>query len=355
MRLRSLLISITTLLGITVSIPAQASVGDVWAFAYNDKPAPGPVFTLMDPAHQWSPAGIANEVRSLGTGRYEVRFAKTASKVGVPHVTAVNARPQYCQLGRFWPDFADGYEYVRVDCFRHGGVPIDTNFTVMFTASSGFSPFGTDRHAYIFAAADGTIVDEYNSQGAANFVGWGGPGSGEWKVRLPLSGPAGENGNFQATAVSDKPARCKIGEWAPDTAGHTVIVRCYDASSKPVDTAWTLSYNRERPVVGALGPPKLFGYVWITPALPPQTNFNSAGAVNTVFFGTGQYLVTFPEVGLREDHMQVTAIGKGPAYCGLSGLWFTFGGDAGIRNVHCYDEFGNLVKHESFLAYTSRN
>ncbi|MBP2322998.1 hypothetical protein JOF56_003383 [Kibdelosporangium banguiense] len=356
MRLRSLLISIiTVLLGITVSVPAQASIGDVWAFAYNDKPAPGPVFGLMDPSHQWTPTGPASEVRSYGTGRYEVRFAKTANKVGIPHVTAVNPKPHYCQLVGWKPSFSTGYEHVWVDCYAFGGVPADSRFTVMFTGSSGFSPFGTDKHAYIHSAYDGTILDEYNSEGLANYVGWGGPGTGEWKVWLPMSGPPDESGNFQATAVNDKPARCKISEWYPGASGQTVVVRCYDYNSKPFDTGWTLSYNRERPVVGAIGPPKLFGYVWVNPALPSQTNYNSLGAVNTVFFGPGQYLVTFPKVGMLEDHVQVTAFGKGSEHCGLEDLWGTSGGNAVVRNVNCFDEFGKRAKSDSFVAYTSRN
>jgi hypothetical protein len=354
MRLRSFLISIMTLLGIGVSVPAHASVGDVWAFAFNDKPSPGPVFTLMDPLHQWSPAGAANEIRALGTGHYEVRFAKTANKVGIPHVTTVNPKPHYCTIGGWQPNFFDGYQYVQVHCFAFGGVPDDSQFTVMFTGSSGFSPFGTDRHAYVHSAADGTMLDSYNSEGNSNFVGHG--STGEWKVRLDLSGPKDESGNFQVTAVSDRAARCKLTEWFPDSAGHTVLVNCFDENSKPVDTAWTLSYNRERPVVAAVGPPKRFGYTWVRPVLTPQTNFNSTGAVNTVMtFSPGVYIVTYPNLGLPEDHAQITAFGPKPDYCHLRALWTDTLGAARLRSVICFDASGAFADNDFLVAFTSRH
>lgn len=351
-RLRSVLAGTALSLGL-VAVPAQAAIGDQWGFAFNENPAPPAVFTLMDPAHQWSKNGGPNaEVRSVGTGRYEVRFAKTANKVGIPHVTAVSDRPRYCQAAKWWPDFNDGYEYVLVYCFRHGGSFDNTQFTVMFTGSENKFP-GGDKHAYIAADPAGTVFESYNSQGASNFVSHGGPG--EYKVRLDLDGPATESGNFQVTAVGSRPARCKVAEWYPDPAGHTLIVRCFDHTSAPADNAWTLSYNRERPVVGELGPPKHFGYMWVTPALPPPTDFNSLGAVNTVTFGAGQYYVVFPKIGLPEDHVQVTAFGTGSEYCGLQTLWNDWLGDAHVRNVICFDALGSLAKSESFVAFTSRH
>ncbi|ALG13479.1 hypothetical protein AOZ06_47375 [Kibdelosporangium phytohabitans] len=87
---------------------------------------------------------------------------------------------------------------------------------------------------------------------------------------------------------------------------------CFDWLSKPFDTAWTLSYNRERPVIGEYGPPERFG------------------------------------------HVQVTAYGPGPDYCVLGNLWFTTASDAIVRNVECYNASGKLAKHESFVACTSR-
>jgi hypothetical protein len=352
-RLRSVLVGTALLLGLSV-VPAQAAIADQWGFAYNENPAPAAVFTLMDPAHQWSKNGGANaEVRGLGVGRYEVRFARTANKVGIPHVTTVSEEPRYCQVVKWWPDFADGYEYVRVNCFRHGGFLDNTRFTVMFTGSDGKFPGTSDKHAYIASDDAGNVLDSYNSQGDPNFVGKG--GSGEYKVRLELDGPASESGNFQVTAVGSRPARCKVAEWHPDLLGHTLIVHCFDHNSKPADQAWTLSYNRERPVIGEFGPPKRFGYMWVTPALPPLTNFNSVGALNTVTFGSGQYYVIFPKIGLPEDHAQVTAFGKGPEYCGLQTLWVDWLDDAHVRNVICFDDLGALAKTESFVAFTSRH
>ncbi|MCE7006213.1 hypothetical protein LWC34_25730 [Kibdelosporangium philippinense] len=355
MRLRSVLVSIITLLGITVSLPqANAAVGDDWAFAYNNHLAPIGGFTPTDPARQWSKnGGPSAEVRSPGVGQYEVLFPKTVIKRGIVHVTAERQTPGWCQV-EGWKNDTDGL-HVFILCFKHGGTPDNSRFAVMATESSaGIVVPAFPVHAYVFSDATGTLLSTFNSSGFTNSVGWGGPGSGLYKVELPMRGTEKPNGNFQVTAVGSKAARCKIADWAPTNSGQNVLVACFDGSSKPFDTAWTLSYNRELPLIGESGPPKRFGYVWATPTLPPLTNFNSAGAANTVFFGTGQYLVTFKTIGLHEDHMQVTAFGKGPAYCILGNVWFSHG-DSTIRNVECYDEFGTLTKHEPFVAYTSRH
>jgi hypothetical protein len=352
MRLRSVLTSIITLLGITVSAPANAAISDTWAFAYNNHLAPVFGFTPMDPARQWSKFGGASaEVRSPGVGQYEVLFPKTEGKRGIVHVTAERQTPGWCQ-SEGWKLGNDGL-HVFVLCFKHGGAPDNSRFSVLFTESSGSAVPANEAHAYVVSDAAGSILDEFNSSGSANAVGYS--GQGLYKVRLPMPGFNQPNGNFQVTAVGSKPARCKITDWAPTAWDQTVVVACFDAASQPYDTAWTLSYNRERPAIGESGPPKRSGYVWATPALPPLTDFNSAGAGNSVFFGTGQYLVEFKAIGAQEDHMQVTAFGQGPAYCVLGNVWFANGGDATIRNVECYDEFGKLTKHEPFVAYTSRH
>ncbi|MFC0109750.1 hypothetical protein [Kibdelosporangium aridum] len=357
MRLRSVLISIITLLGIIVSVPqATAAIGDDWAFAYNNHLAPLAGFTPMDPARQWSKNGGASaEVRSPGVGQYEVLFPKTVVKRGTVHVTAERQTPGWCQV-QGWQNGNNGL-HVFILCFKHGGALDNSRFAVMATESSPVPTIpAIPVHAYVFADAVGTVLANFNSSGFTNSVSHGGPGSGIYKVSLPMKGFNEPNGNFQVTAVGSKPARCKIAEWVPSANGQTVIVACFDGASLPFDTAWTLSYNRELPLIGESGPPKRYGYIWATPALPPMTSFNSAGAANTVSFGGGQYLVTFKTIGMHEDHMQVTAFGKGPAYCVLGDVWFnSFFGDATIRNVECYDQLGALIKHEPFVAYTSRH
>lgn len=355
MRLRSILVSIMTILGIAVSVPqANAALSDDWAFAFNNHLTPIGGFTLMDPTHQWSKYGGANgQVRSPSTGRYEVLFPKTGAKRGIVHVTSAGLRPGWCQVANGWKTGSDGL-HVFIDCYAHNGTRANSQFSVVFTESSGPIPVPPGAHDYVFADFQGTIVNEFNSSGAANFVGWGGAGSGLYKVFLPGAGPKDPSGNLQVTAVGLKPARCKVAEWYPSASGQTVVVACFDAGSKPYDTAWTLSYNRQRPVFGEYGPPKRFGHILVTPALPALTNFNSGGAVNTVSFGPGQYLVTFPKIGLKEDHVQVTAYGPGPDYCVLSNLWFTSTSDGLVRNVECYNAAGSLAKNDSFVAYTSR-
>jgi hypothetical protein len=342
-----------SLLGLS-AIPAQADVGDVWGFGYADNPAPPAFFVPMDPGHSATKSGGAVEYRSVGYGRYEVRFEKTAVKSGVPHVTAVSKDPRWCQIDTWKPNWSDGYEHVWVNCYKEDGFTVDTEFTVVFTGSTDPAPVSPDKHAYAFVSSAGTVLDQFNPDGA--ILAGGGGGGGLYKVHLPMPGPGVASGNFQVTAVNHKPARCKVEEWYPDIWGQTVLVQCYNNDNKPYDTGFTLSYNRGRPVVAAYGPPKHFGYTWITPALPPDTNFNSLGAVNSVSFGPGLYEVVMPHIGIRANHAQVTAFGKGPAYCGLQTLWTEdFFGNARIRNVICFSGAGPLAKSDSFLAYTSQH
>ncbi|MEV4377770.1 hypothetical protein [Streptosporangium sp. NPDC049644] len=331
---------------------AQAAVPDRWGFAVVDVTS-----GIPNPSHQagsW-PGGFNVTVSPGGVGQTFVRFPQIATTKGVVHVTAISQTAYWCQVQKWGPAGAD--LVVAVQCYRYGGAPISTPYSIVFEESTGLLP-APEALGYVYY--DGTsIVNQFNSAGAGNAVAGGG---GSWTVTLPGLGSAGFAGNLQVTAVdSVQPARCKVAGWIPSGGVQTVQVRCHNATSAPLNTGWTLTYQRERAITGAAIPPKNFAYTFDnTPAnpgpygpVPPAVNYNSQGGLNTVqSSGVGQRMVLFPIVGVLPDHVQVTAYGPGPEFCNLQTLWATSGGTAYVRNVVCYSA-GTRLDYPSLVTYTS--
>ncbi len=337
--------------------PAVAATPDFWGFAYMHDPTPPPGLVL-DTARQsggWKAAFPADwaTVEQIGPGRYVVHFPHTASKNGVAHVTAVDGQGRWCQVEDWAPNGSD--QDVVVACYRPGGAPDDATFTVLYSTSSGPVGGPADAYAYLYTDPLGTILYDYNSAGGANVVT---PlAIGFWRAELTNLGTPGVAGGIQVTAVDrGQGARCTVVDWIATPLAQVAYVACVDAGGAPYDTSWNLSYQRERAITGGLLPPKRFGYVLDTlGAVPPSpTNFNSAGQANTVVnAGPGLRLVTFPGIGARPDHVQVTAFTGSGSYCGLNTTWATFGGNAVVRDVICFDAGGTPTTTPSFVSYTS--
>ncbi|MBB2911318.1 hypothetical protein FHS43_002583 [Streptosporangium becharense] len=349
---RLLFVAMMLLAGLASVAPgAQAAVPDKWGFAVVDVTSGVP-----DPNHQagsWAP-GFTVSVSPGVAGQTFVRFPQIATAGGVVHVTAISQNAHWCQAQKWGPSGTD--LMVAVQCYRYGGAPVFTPYSVLFETSSGTLPA---PKAFGYVHYNGAaVVTQFNSAGAANVVAGGG---GVWTVTLPGLGSTGPAGNLQVTAVDpNQPARCKVGGWSSAPGGQTVQVRCHNATSAPLNTGWTLTYQRERSVIGAALPPNNFAYTFDnSPAnpgpyapLPAPLNYNSLGGVNTVqTAGTGQRLIVFPAVGVLQDHVQVTAYGTGPEFCNLGALWNT-SGNAIVRNVICYNAT-TRVDRTSLVSYTS--
>lgn len=331
--------------GLVAASPASAALPDRFGFAHYEGAAV--------PANA-SPAGTT--VLVGGVGHYRVIFPGQAARGGVAHVTAVSSDARWCQIEGFGTSGAD--EVVGVRCFRPGGVPADSRFSVMFSSSSGPTA-ANGRYGYVDTSPAGAIISQYNSAGAANTVT---PGPvGTWVVRMPGLVTAGpQAGSWQATAVSPQlPARCKVSAWASSPAsGQAVRVLCFTAGGAPVNVRFTLTYQYQQSLYGPAFPPANFAYVWWTPPLgPPLTNFNSQagpGFNTAVASGAGLVYVQFPRVGPRPDNVQVTAFGNGSEFCGLQYPWITSAGITHLRNVNCWTNAG-LPANVGFLAsYSSR-
>lgn len=335
------ILSITALLlsGLAATAPsAQAAVPDRWGFALVDVNSGTPSLTYQ--AGSW-PAGFNVTVSPGSPGQTYVRFPQIASAKGVVHVTAVTDNPIWCQVQKWAPVGPD--ELAVVQCYKYGGGPVFVPFSIVFAESSG--ALSTVSSAFGTVVWNGSgIASQYNSVGAVNTVT---PmGTGAWLVNLPGLGTASLAGNVQVTAVDPiKPARCKVGKWGSTPNLQQVVVLCHDVADNPYNTGWTLTYHRARAVTGGLLPPKYFAYTFdnnpanpgpYAPA-PAGVNFNHAGAVNTVqTAGPGMRLVIFPDVGIKQTNVQVTAVGGGPEYCNLLTKWINHPDDTIVRDVVCY-------------------
>lgn len=285
-----------------------------------------------------TPAGTT--VAVTGTGQYKIAFAGAARDGGVVHVTAINSSPHWCQVNSFLPSGTD--EVVAISCYRPGGAPDFTDFSAIFSASSGPAS-AVGAFGYVYSTVGGALLSQYNSAGSVNTVTH--TGTGQWDVKFANLGTPGPiDGSLQATAVSPPvvPARCKVLSWNSSSAAQVAQVTCYDASGALADSQFTLTYQYQRSLYGGAIPPKYFGYLWNKPIGGPiATNYNSilGPGGNTLSAGTLS-LVTFPKIGVLPDDIQVTGSGPGSDFCGLNFAWAHSGSDTIVRDVNCFTNSG---------------
>jgi hypothetical protein len=330
--------------------PAAAATADSWGFAYV-RDSTVSAWTVLDTSWQWGswkmtfPTYWADGIK-LAPGQFRVRFPQVAGKgAGVPHVTAASRMGHYCEVIHWFRSGAD--QIVDVQCHKPGGWPEDTEFSVLWTASSGKVSDATS-HAYV--EWNGGVGESYNSMDQENKVE---PvGVGQYEVRLAGMAHGLFAGNVQVTAVQPNaaPRRCKVDGWTTDGDDVLVKVFCYDQDGVLTDSDFVLSYHRQRPVIGSLGPPWYFGY--LDTAAGGPTNYHSLFGVgaNTVVDNYGSYMAIFPQIGFLETHAQVVAHGDGSNYCNLSPPWMP----TDRVTVICFDNDGVITPHRFLATFTSR-
>ena len=350
---RTLLAAALLAVPLAVAVPgtAQAAPPDQYGFAYSQLASPGGTYA-PDPSRQWVSSGGVATVTPTGVGAYSVIFPGIGVPDGIAHVTAVNRTGEWCQVRAYGPSGTS--ERVDLRCFRPGGAPADTRFSVVFSSGPGLAASG--GYAHLRATAAGTIATSLNTTGAANTVSPAGVGF--YSVTLPGVGVGGgsPSGGLQVTANGGVPARCKVATWSTTAAGQQAIVGCVDPAGAPADTPWTLSYQSKRSIVSSTSPPNRFAYVFDTlGAIPPGAAANSAGGgVSLSTAGVGLREVRFPLVGASPDHVQVTASGRGPEYCTIASPAFLNGTTVVLQYVVCYTNAGAWSTQPSLVSYTSR-
>lgn len=271
-------------------------------------------------------------------------------------MTAINPAPHWCQVNSFGPSGPD--EKVLISCHRVGGAADPSSFSAIFDSSSGPAS-SVGQFGYVYSQPSGVLNSQYNSAGPGNTVTH--LSLGQWSVTFPgLATPGPVDGSLQSTAVSPQtPARCKVASWSSSMAGQTAQVNCFDATGAPLDTQFTLTYQYQRSLYGAVAPPKYFGYLWNTPPVgPPSTNFNNPlgpGANGASASGVGLSIVKFPMLGVPPDDIQVTAAGSGSDFCGLNTNWTYSGTDTIVRDVNCFTNAGAAINTGFLISDNSLN
>jgi hypothetical protein len=336
---------------------AHAAVPDKWGFAFVNNPSVPGIPVLTHQAGSW-PAALHVHTAPGVLGQVAVLFPHLASKNGVVHVTAVNQGPIWCQAQKWAPSGVN--ELVLVRCYKAGGAPVFSPFTVMYTSSSK-GPFPAGRaYGYVHVRPPSGIVATFNSVGAANTVTAGPPGT--WVVSMPGLGSAIKTGNVQVTAADPSgPAKCEIAAWAATAAAQKFLVKCFNGAATPIKTGWSLSYQRGRSIFG--GQPKLFAYTFNNKPLtagpyapvPPQVNFNSLGGINAIMNGGGFALITFPRVGVLPNTVLVSPFNFGAGFCNLNTVWATVATSATVtvRDVVCWTATAHITPAASFVTYTT--
>ncbi|MYU20561.1 hypothetical protein GTY84_01540 [Streptomyces sp. SID8352] len=143
-------------------------------------------------------------------------------------------------------------------------------------------------------------------------------GLGSYVVHFPQI--ASRQGIAHTTAVNRVPHWCQIAGWQPVGSGEDVYVNCYLPSGAPDNSSFTVLFTT------STGAPSTrtgsYGYVHSDISGAVLTQYNSAGAVNSVSKGsTGIWKVWLPSLGVSTfaGNLQVTAVDpKQGARCKVS-------------------------------------
>lgn len=192
----------------------------------------------------------------------------------------------------------------------------------------------------------------FNSKGGANSIVKNGVGN----YTVTFGNLAATGGMVHVSTYGATSHSCKTGGWGVSGANEIVQVRCYTTAGAPVDTTYTVSF--EKPIVN----PGPIGYVWADQAATalnvaytpsPTWSFNSTGGANSVTrTGTGAYTVRLNGLGVAAGHVQVTPYGTGTELCKVLN-WGPTGADQLVR-VQCYAAGGTTVNTRFNVTY-SRN
>lgn len=206
-----------------------------------------------DPAYQWNARGLANTVRRISPGRYQVTLLGLNALGGTVMVTAYGTGNERCKVGGWYPSGGD--TVVDVHGFDAAGNPADTRFTLSFITDVGLGdgitgnqPYGGFVWANEAAAAAYTpdMTYQKNTAGGSNTISRTAIGS--YVVRFPALAPSNST-TALVTAYGSSSDYCTIQGWGSDgNSGTNITVRCFNSTGTPVDTQFTLLYLTDDPM-----------------------------------------------------------------------------------------------------------
>jgi hypothetical protein len=163
---------------------------------------------------------------------------------------------------------------------------------------------------------------------------------GRYRVIFP--GMAARGGVVHVTAINQDPYWCQADGWGPSGADQVVGVSCYKAGGGLAPSAFTVLFQSSSATV--LPGPGRFGYVDATGTGTVISQYNSAGAVNSVTHGApGQWVVRLPGLttpGPVDGSLQATAVSPNVGARCKIGRWASspVGGQRVL--VLCFDAAG---------------
>jgi hypothetical protein len=175
---------------------------------------------------------------------------------------------------------------------------------------------------------------------------------GRYRVAFPNT--AAPNGVVHVTAINTN-GWCQAAAWGASGSTEFVLVDCYTATGVRANAAFAAMFGSSSGLLPAGA--GAFGTVDSTPAGALISQYNSAGAVNSVVHvASGQYEVRLPGLGTaapNEGSLQATAVNPNVgARCKIL-RWATTPA-AQLAVVGCFDATGGLADQRFTLTYQDR-
>ncbi|HEY3833325.1 MAG TPA: hypothetical protein VGO03_13595 [Acidimicrobiia bacterium] len=313
---------------------ASGSTAPKWAYAWANRPTAAHYTPNLEFQRQSN--GRRATVTRNGTGNYDVTFPGLAALTGGTVEVTAEDSAGWCQVDSWGgsPDVT-----VNVLCFGpRGTARIDDGFDVAYTVGAGSPAYayawddypssnGPPNNDYAFDGKGGTITSRHISTG---------------RYELTVPHLAGNNGTVKVTAYGAIPALCSVVSWGSGF----IDVACNQPSGAAIDSEFDVSFaNGTVSMLGVAGHKSGYAYDYEpsrTANLVGQYEFDSAGgAVHVTHRGTGLYLVTFPNLGRTNGHVEATSYTRTGDHCAADGT-NTSGSGANVYLL-CSDGFGHLV------------
>jgi hypothetical protein len=217
-------------------------------------------------------------------------------------------------------------------------------------------------------AAIGTAPAQAAAPDAVGFVLWNGaavvpsgtfppatvvvPGPpGRYRVFLP--GTAAKGGVVHVTAVNPDAHWCQVDGWGTSGADQVVGVSCYRPGGVLDPSGFAAIFESSSATV--IPPPGRFGYADVDPSGVVISEYNSAGAVNSVAHGAvGRYLVRMPGLdtpGPVDGSIQATAVSPNVgARCKVA-RWASSPLGGQRIAVNCFDAAGAPMDTRFTISY----
>jgi hypothetical protein len=225
-----------------------------------------------------------------------------------------------------------------------GGLAVGCTVMTAVTAVSVAGAAVPDRFGFVLW--NGAVVGTGTTPAASTVAVLG---LGQY--RITFVGQAAAGGVAHVTAINTVPHWCQLNSFGPVGADEIVNVSCHKVGGPLDATAFSAIFDSSTGPVG----PGSFGYVNSTAGGALISQYNSAGAGNTVLHtGAGQWTVNFPGVaspGPMDGSLQATAVSSpgAPMRCKIL-AWASGGGGQTVK-VNCYNPAGVLTDSQFTLTY----